>query len=134
MDKGKEGERAQNVWRPRVSKGRQRMASIETVESRVNDELVAGEEEQNEEKGLTESCTAGHVQNRAAKEERSSGRALLPRDMSEKDCTHLLRGLKMVPDATGATVEARRPRVEAMPDPEPRYGLSRESKSACSSC
>jgi hypothetical protein len=38
-----------------------------------------------------------------------------------------LRGLKIVPAATGATVEARRPRVEASPPPLPR---TRESKNS----
>lgn len=41
---------------------------------------------------------------------------------TELDC-----GLKKVPAARGATVPARRPSIEAIPDPEPRYGAAKNS-------
>lgn len=49
-------------------------------------------------------------------------------DASEQEkLTPLDRGLKNVPAARGATVPERRPRVDAMPDPEPRYGAGKIS-------
>lgn len=41
--------------------------------------------------------------------------------------TEFDRGENSVPAAIGATVEERRPRVEAMPDPEPRKGAGKTS-------
>lgn len=61
----------------------------------------------------------------ASKRSATANAGIHPAENAE--LTELLRGLKKVPAARGATVPARRPSVDAIPQPDPRNGAGNTS-------